>query len=137
MRSLLLPWFSKAFWRGSHTTTSVTCGWIRSYNQAAEVPSSKVTCKSPRSPRRNCRRVIALVSITHSMPSCRQHSEPRWRCFPCGHPGRYTSRYPCRALLSVGVVACTQTLPSKGRPLYCVFFSEAAAELGELRVEFV
>ena len=29
-----------------HTTTSVTCGFSRSYNQAAQIPSSKVTYKS-------------------------------------------------------------------------------------------
>jgi hypothetical protein len=28
----------------------VTCGFNRSYHQAAQVPSSNVTCKSPRSP---------------------------------------------------------------------------------------
>jgi len=45
----------------------VTCGFNKSYNQAAEVPSSKVTCKSPRSPLINCRIMLALVSMTHSI----------------------------------------------------------------------
>src|SRR6266478_2049094 len=67
IRSLLLPSFSKAFFLGLHTTTSVTCGFSRSYNQAAQVPSSNVTRKSPRSPLINCRMVLALVSMTHSI----------------------------------------------------------------------
>jgi hypothetical protein len=62
IRSLLLPSFSKAFFLGLHTTTSVTCGFSRSYNQAAQVPSSNVTCKSPRNPSIHCRMVLALVS---------------------------------------------------------------------------
>jgi hypothetical protein len=55
------------FFRGSHTTNFVTCGFKRSYNQAAQVPSSNVTCKSPRSPSIHCRIMLALVSMTHSM----------------------------------------------------------------------
>jgi hypothetical protein len=39
----------------------------QSYSQAAEVPSSKVTCKSPRSPSINCRIMLAFVSTTHSI----------------------------------------------------------------------
>src|SRR5215475_11444711 len=66
MRSLLLP-FLTAFFRVLHTRTSVTWGFSRSYNQVAQVPSSKTTRKSPRSPSRNCRRVLALVSTTHSI----------------------------------------------------------------------
>src|SRR6266478_531625 len=57
----------EAFFRGSHTTNFVTCGFSKSYNQAAEVPSSNVTCKSPCSPSKNCRIMLALVSITHSI----------------------------------------------------------------------
>src|SRR5450755_5036638 len=57
----------EAFLRGSHTTNFVTCGFSKSYNQAAEVPSSKVTCKSPRSPSINCRIMLALVSIKLSI----------------------------------------------------------------------
>jgi hypothetical protein len=63
----LLPSFSSAAFRGLHTTTSVTCGFSRSYNQAAQVPSSNVMRKSPRSPSMNCRIVLAFVSITHSI----------------------------------------------------------------------
>src|SRR5665213_1396183 len=57
----------EAFFRGSHTSTFVTCGFNRSYNQAAEVPSSNVTCKSPRSPSKHCRIMLAFVSMTHSI----------------------------------------------------------------------
>src|ERR1700747_1798175 len=55
------------FFRGSPTTNFVTCGFNRSYNQAADVPSSKVTCKSPRSPSINCRIMLAFVSMRHSI----------------------------------------------------------------------
>src|ERR1700674_3774833 len=55
------------FLRGSHTTNFVTCGFNRSYNQAAEVPSSNVTCKSPRRPSIHCRIMLAFVSMTHSI----------------------------------------------------------------------
>src|SRR5262250_3983148 len=55
------------FFRGSHTSNFVTCGFSRSYNQAAEVPSSKVTCKSPRNPSINCRIMLAFVSMTDSI----------------------------------------------------------------------
>src|SRR6266853_2651124 len=55
------------FFRGSHTTSFVTCGFSRSYNQVAQVPSSKVTCNSPRSPWIKSRMAFALVSITHSI----------------------------------------------------------------------
>src|ERR1700722_7944585 len=57
----------EAFFRGSHTTNFVTWGFSKSYNQAAEVPSSNVTCKSPRSPSKNCRIMLAFVSMTHSI----------------------------------------------------------------------
>src|SRR5215468_5197556 len=55
------------FFRGSHTTNFVTRGFNRSYNQAADVPSSKVTCKSPRNPSINCRIMLAFVSMTDSI----------------------------------------------------------------------
>src|SRR5499425_1104462 len=67
IRSPLLPSFSRAAFRGLHTTTSVTRGFSRSYNQAAQVPSSNVTRKSPRNPSMNCTIVLALVSMTHSI----------------------------------------------------------------------
>jgi len=49
----------EAFFRGSHTTNFITSGFSKSYNQAAEVPSSNVTCTSPRSPYRCKNRGIA------------------------------------------------------------------------------
>src|SRR6202162_2661297 len=67
IRSFLFPCL--LFFRGSHTTSFVTCGFSRSYNQVAQVPSSKVTCNSPRSPWINSRMTFALVSITHSITS--------------------------------------------------------------------
>src|SRR6267143_761266 len=57
----------EAFFRGSQTINSVTCGFRRSYSQAAEVPSSNVTCKSPRRPSIHCRIMLAFVSMTHSI----------------------------------------------------------------------
>src|SRR5215472_15690412 len=66
IRSLLLPSLSNAFFRGLQTATPDTRGFSRSYNQAAQVPSSKVTRKSPRSPSMNCKMVLALVSMTLS-----------------------------------------------------------------------
>src|SRR5450755_3150943 len=65
----MLPSFNKALRRGLHTTMCCTCGCSRSYSQAAQVPSSQVTCSSPRRPWRNCRMLLALVSITDSITS--------------------------------------------------------------------
>src|SRR5271165_4685188 len=65
--SLLLPSFNKALRRGSQTSTRVTWGCSRSYSQAAQVPSSQVTCNSPRSPWMNCRMLLALVSTIDSI----------------------------------------------------------------------
>src|SRR6516165_8462203 len=67
MRSPLLPDLNKAFLRGLHTVTWLTYGLSRSYNQAAQVPSSKVTSRFPRSPWINCRMVAALVSRMDSI----------------------------------------------------------------------
>src|SRR5438477_10467746 len=52
-RSLLLPSFKRSFFRGSQTTSRFTCGFRRSCNQAADVPSSKVSHRVPCNPRRN------------------------------------------------------------------------------------
>src|ERR1700674_5505803 len=105
-----LPSLMEAFFRGSHTTNFVTCGFSKSYNQAAEVPSSNVTCTSPRSPSINCSIMLAFVSMTHPSRSFLRHSSPQSKCFPCAHPYRYTFCYPLRAFLSVGIEASTQTL---------------------------
>src|SRR5215472_14673298 len=67
--SFLLPSFNRAFRRGLQTSTSCTCGFSRSYSQAAQVPSSQVTCSSPRRPWINCRRLVALVSTMDSIAS--------------------------------------------------------------------
>src|ERR1700693_4385961 len=67
IRSFLFPCL--LFFRGSHSTSFVTCGFSRSYNQVAQVPSSKVTCNSPRSPWIKSRMTFAFVSITHSITS--------------------------------------------------------------------
>jgi len=50
MRSLLLPTFNRAFLHGSQTSTRVTWGLSKVYNQAELVLSSKVTCTLPRRP---------------------------------------------------------------------------------------
>jgi hypothetical protein len=47
----------------------VTCGFSRSYNQAALVPSSNVIHTLPRIPRMNSRIDAALVSIIDSVIS--------------------------------------------------------------------
>src|SRR6266516_1300124 len=52
---------------GLQTTTLATWGLSRSYNQAAQVPSSKVTDKVPRSPAKNSRMVEAFVSRMDSI----------------------------------------------------------------------
>src|SRR5664279_4687724 len=65
----LVAFLQQRVFRGSHTTSSVTCGFSKSYSQADQVPSSKVTCKSPRSPWINCKMVLALVSMIDSITS--------------------------------------------------------------------
>src|SRR4029077_16230472 len=65
--SLLFPCLSSGILRGLQTRTSVTCGLSKSYSQAAQVPSSKVTNRLPRSPAKNSRIVDALVSRMDSM----------------------------------------------------------------------
>src|SRR5271156_7142941 len=110
----------EAFFRGSHTTNFVTCGFSKSYNQAAEVPSSKVTCNSPRSPGTKSRIMFALVSITHSIT-----------IFPAAFMTAIEILSLCtsmpiylvlviRVFLSGRVEPSTQNLLQKGRPLYCV-----------------
>src|SRR5467141_2546513 len=113
------------FFRGSHTTNFVTCGFNRSYNQAAEVPSSNVTCKSPRSPSINCRIMLAFVSITHSITIFPApfltaiEMLSLWTSIPI-----YFLSLNMRVLLSVGVDANDQNLLQRGSLLYCVVFSE-------------
>src|SRR4029077_12568807 len=66
---ILVPSFPRVFLRGSQTSTCATCGLSRSCNQAAQVPSSKVTCKLPRRPRKNWSIVSAFVSRMASITS--------------------------------------------------------------------
>src|SRR6202158_1190466 len=111
----------EAFFRGSHTTNSVTCGFSKSYNQAAQVPSSNVTCKSPRSPSINCRITLAFVSITHSITIFPApfltaiEILSLWTSIPI-----YFLSFNMRVLLSVGVDANDQNLLQRGALLYCV-----------------
>src|SRR5277367_5483499 len=114
----------EAFFRGSHTTNFVTWGFSKSYNQAAEVPSSNVTCRSPRSPSINCRITLALVSMTHSImifpAAFRTASEMLSLC-----TSMPIYLVPViRAFLSGRVEPSTQNLLQKGRPLYCVANAE-------------
>lgn len=67
IRSLLLPSFNSEFFRGLQTTIWLTCALSKSYNQAAQVLSSKVTRRSARKPATNCRMVPALVSMMDSI----------------------------------------------------------------------
>jgi hypothetical protein len=56
----------RAFLRGLQASTWVTCGWSRSYNQADQVPSAKVTCKLPRRPRINDEAMaLVLINFVH------------------------------------------------------------------------
>src|ERR1700675_303035 len=116
----------EAFFRGSHTTNFFTCGFSRSYNQAAEVPSSNVTCKSPRSPSINCRIMLAFVSIRLSIT-----------IFPapfitaiemlslCTSMPIYFTLSIYRVLLSGGVRAeHSKPYSKRGAPLYCVVLPE-------------
>jgi hypothetical protein len=76
--SLLLSSFSSAFFRGSHTSNSVTCGFSRSYSQADQVPSSEVTCKSPRSPWIN-RKIVLALELPRVSPEGRFEASHCWR----------------------------------------------------------
>src|ERR1700688_1098889 len=112
------------FFRGSQTTSFVTCGFSRSYSQAAEVPSSKVTCKSPRSPSINCRIRLALVSMTHSITILPTEFMTGIEIDSlCTSMPIYFVPF-MRVLLLVDFEANAQNLPQKGRPLYCVGWSQ-------------
>src|ERR1039458_1443942 len=90
MRSLLLPSLSSAFLRGLHTTKLPTRGLSRSYSQAAQVPSSKVTDKVPRSPAKNSRMVAAFVSRMHSMTNLPVGSITATEIVADERPAQYT-----------------------------------------------
>src|ERR1700694_928651 len=111
----------EAFFRGSHTTNSVTCGLSKSYNQAAQVPSSNVTCKSPRSPSINCRITLVFVSITHSITIFPASFLTAIEMLSlCTSIPIYFLSFNMRVLLSVGVDANDQNLLQRGALLYCV-----------------
>src|SRR6476619_7134653 len=90
MRSLLLPCLSRAFFLGLHTTSRATWGRSRSYNQAADVPSSKVTDNVPRNPAKNSRIVAAFVSRMHSITNLPVSSNRQLRSLLGEHRGQYT-----------------------------------------------
>src|ERR1700731_2569637 len=111
----------EAFFRGSHTTNRVTCGFNKSYSQAAQVPSSNVTCKSPRSPSITCRIMLAFVSITHSITIFPAPSLTAIEMLSlCTSIPIYFLSFNMRVLLSVGVDANDQNLLQRGALLYCV-----------------
>jgi len=90
---ILVPYFSRVFLRGSQTSTCATCGLSRSCNQEAQVPSSKVTCKLPRRPRKNWSIVSAFVSRMASITSLPRNLAPRRRSLLDAHPAQYTWRH--------------------------------------------
>src|ERR1700732_2179 len=115
----------EAFFRGSHTTNSVTCGLSKSYNQAAQVPSTNVTCKAPRSPSINCRIALVFVSITHSITIFPASFLTAIEMLSlCTSIPIYFLSFNMRVLLSVGVDANDQNLLQRGALLYCVVISE-------------
>src|ERR1700692_3394210 len=114
----------EAFFRGSHTPNFVTCGFSKSYNQAVEVPSSNVTCKSPRSPLINCRIMLAFVSMTHAITIFPASFLTAIEMLSlCTSMPIYFLSFNMRVLLSVGVDASDQNLPQRGALLYCVRLS--------------
>src|SRR5579864_636860 len=121
MRSFLFPSFNRAFLRGSLTTTRVTCGWSRSYSQAAQVPSSKFTCKLPRRPRKHWRIVSALVSRMASITSLPVQSRTATEIVAwCTSSPIYLASF-MRVLLVVGGDANDQNLLQRA-PFYNAFF---------------
>src|SRR5450755_1631951 len=115
IRSFLFPCL--LFFRGSHTTSFLTCGFSRSYNQVAQVPSSKVTCNSPRSPWIKSRMTFALVldhafhhQLSSSIPNCNRNA-----FFMHVHADIFSASHK-RVFLSGGFEVSTQTLLHKGRP---------------------
>src|ERR1700692_3927863 len=119
--SLWLPSLMEAFFRGSHTSSFVTCGFSKSYNQAAEVPSSNVTRKSPRSPSINCRIMLAFVSMTHSITIFPEAFMTALEILSlCTSIPIYLVLVIKGCSFLEGLSTNTQNLLQKGRPLYCV-----------------
>src|SRR3984893_6282990 len=93
----------------------------KSYNQAAQVPSSNVTCKSPRSPSTNSRIALVFVSITHSITIFPASFLTAIEMLSlCTSIPIYFLSFNMRVLLSVGVDANDQNLLQRGALLYCV-----------------
>src|SRR5439155_6135055 len=67
--SLLSPSINEALRRGCQTSTCAAWGCSRSESPAAHVPSSHITCHSPRRPWINCRMLVAFVSTVDSITS--------------------------------------------------------------------
>src|SRR5258708_36296741 len=111
----------EAFFRGSHHSNFVTCGFSRSYNQAAEVPSPNVRCKSPRSPSINCRIMLAFVSMTHSITIFPEALMTAIEILSlCTSMPIYLVLVIKGCSFLEGLSTNTQNLLQKGRPLYCV-----------------
>src|SRR4026209_2028054 len=121
------------FFRGSHTTNFVTCGFNRSYNHAADVPSSKVTCKSPRSPSINCRIMLAFVSMTHSITTLPAEFLTAIEMLSLCTSMPIYLVLVIRASSSGTVEPSTQTLLHKGRPLNWVGLSVRFPDPNQLR----
>src|SRR5205814_9725075 len=100
MRSLLFPSLSRAFFRGLHTTNLSTCGLSRSYSQAAQVPSSKVTDKFHAVQQKN--REWLLLSSLRWTPSltCPWNARQLLRSLLDGHRAQCTFHCSLRVLLS-------------------------------------
>src|SRR6202030_689194 len=125
IRSFLFPCL--LFFRGSHTTSFVTCGFSRSYNQVAQVPSSKVTCNSPRSPWIKSTITLALVSITHSITIFPASFRTAIEILSlCTSMPIYLVLVINRVFLSGGVRAeHSKPYSQRGALLYCVEYSSA------------
>jgi hypothetical protein len=105
------------FFRGSHTSNFVTCGFNRSYNQAADIPSSNVTCKSPRSPSINCRIMLAFVSMTDSITTLPTEFMTAIEILSlCTSIPIYLMLLVIKGVLSGRVEPNTQNLNPKGAP---------------------
>src|SRR6201993_3397291 len=118
------------FFRGSHTTNFVTCGFNRSYNQAADVPSSKATCKSPRSPSINCRIMLAFVSMRHSITTLPTEFFTQAEMLSlCTSIPIYLMLLVIKGVLSGRVEPNTQNPTPKGAPFYIAWGSRLFDEL--------
>src|SRR3984893_3003675 len=109
----------------------------RSCNQAAEVPSSKVTDKLPCSPWRNSRIVAAFVSRILSMINLPRESKTAteivawWTSMPIYFSWLIT------ALLSVGGDTNNHNLQQSGRLLYCVHRPVGVEKVGTNQLIFM